>query len=173
MMRKTKSDLTFFILGLFFVSVIVSGCEPLRKKFTRQKKIERQLIHEPILDPIDYPHRVYNVVENYRYRFSLFHVWKKEFISSVDNQASSKRLRYLMDNMIDQLVAMNQLLVYQKRSDLEKAIEDLRAIRVQLDMPSPFFDFPNIRRKVNSITQRVRSKYNLGEIETYIIKEIE
>lgn len=173
MENKRKKNFVFLILGLFCVSLVITGCEPLRKKFTRQKKSEQRLVQEPVLDPIDYPQKVYDALGDYRYRFSLFHVWKKEFIKSIDDQASPKRLRYLMDNMIEQLVSMNRLIVEQKRTDLEQAIKELKGIRSQLDMPPQFYDFPNMRRRVNTITQHVRSVYRLSEIERYIMIQAE
>ena len=80
-------------LGSFILSSI--GCEPLRKKFVRQKKKDenaQQFI--PVLDPIDYPAAVYSAEEGYRKHYSLWRVWHKELMVSLDEQGIDRRQKY-------------------------------------------------------------------------------
>ncbi|MDP8266006.1 MAG: hypothetical protein P9M07_03570 [Candidatus Aceula meridiana] len=170
-MYKTKQcTITLCVLGLFFVSVFTTGCEPLRKKFTRKKSSDRvEVVDEPILDPIDYPDRVYDSVADYKYRFSLFHVWKKEFISSIDDNATPKRMQYLLGSAIVQAEEMSKLLKAEKRVALEKDIVGLKAIQKKIEGPEQFYNAADIKRKTNSLSQKIRSDYNPRDIEADII----
>ncbi|MCX5681092.1 MAG: hypothetical protein NT079_02250, partial [Candidatus Omnitrophica bacterium] len=124
MHRTNKSFFSFLGLAvcLVFIVTIFQGCEPLRKKFTRQKKEEQAQQEEPILDPIDYPEKAYDAKADYKYRFSLFHVWEKEFIGGVDDTASGRRLKYFNDNILVQLQEMEKLVSDEKKAGLQKGI---------------------------------------------------
>ena len=51
--RKRVSGIMVFLLCS--AVVFMAGCEPLRKKFTRKKRMSQVKGIDPILDPVDYP----------------------------------------------------------------------------------------------------------------------
>ena len=54
-------------MGLVLVSLLCGGCEPLRKKFIRQKKQDKEISGTiPILEPIDYPEKIHSSAEDYQ-----------------------------------------------------------------------------------------------------------
>jgi len=170
MYKIKKRTITLCVLGLFFVSIFTTGCEPLRKKFTRNKSSDRiEAQDEPILDPIDYPGKVYDPIADYKYRFSLFHVWKKEFVSASDDGATPKRMRYLLNNMITQAEEMSKLLKKGKSDALTADIATLKEIQQKIDGPTQFYNSADIKRKVNSVSQKIRSDYNPRDLEEDIL----
>lgn len=164
--RRAMSILA--LLGIFSLCVVISGCEPLRKKFVREKKRDKIVREEPVLEPIEYPSSPYDAYSDYANRYSLFHVWKKEFISGIDDQETSKRLRYFLDQMIGQLEEMVHLLREEKSLELAKDMQDLYPIRDQLDSLSYLYYLSKMKRKVNSITQSLRSQYNPSSVREQI-----
>ena len=56
-----RCSMRIIFICLLSVSLIAGGCEPLRKKFTRQKKKDQETSAIiPILEPIDYPEKVHS-----------------------------------------------------------------------------------------------------------------
>ena len=58
------------IIFLFLSTVLMTGCEPLRKKFTRKRKKDQESEIMPVLDPIDYPARMDSPERRYRHFYS-------------------------------------------------------------------------------------------------------
>lgn len=58
-MRKVSRYLNgVIVLALVMTVPLMSGCEPLRKKFTRKKKETQAKAEMPVFEPIDYPAKV-------------------------------------------------------------------------------------------------------------------
>ncbi len=148
-----------WLLIIFLFSVMLSSCEPLRKKFVREKKRDRIVREEPILEPMAYPRKPYDVYSDYGNQYAMFYVWKKEFIAALDDQETSKRLLYLFDAMIGQLKEMGELLTDEKNLELASDMQRLDFIRDRLNHTDYLFYLPRIKREVNSITRSIRSQY--------------
>ena len=66
-----------FIGGFLIVAVMMTtvGCEPLRKKFIRKRKAAQESSEDiPVLEPIDYPDKVYTAEDLYKQHYSLWQV---------------------------------------------------------------------------------------------------
>jgi len=166
--RKRKSFLSVAgtVLCFIFLATTLQGCEPLRKKFTRNKKGEEtEQQYEPILDPIDYPDKVYDPKADYKYRFSLFHVWEKEFLAGVDDQVSGKRLKSFIESIIIQLEEMDKIVVEDKRPALQKAIKGFQGISETLDQPSQFYNLRDLRNQVENYAKPILLNYTPQDME--------
>lgn len=172
-MHKNKTYFSFLgiVVCLMFVATIFQGCEPLRKKFTRQKKEEAEMEEEPVLDPIDYPAKAYDPKADYKYRFSLFHVWEKEFVSGVDDLVSEKRLKYFAENVIIQLVEMDKLVTEEKRADIQKCLKGYKEISKTLDLPSELFNTRDLKRQAENLAKPILLNYTFRKMENNIKTE--
>ena len=172
-MRKIKvQNVSVIILLLVFAfSILASGCEPLRKKFTRKKKtnVENQEF-EPILDPMEYPEKVVDFAADYRYRFSLFRVWQKEFVSGIEDKAHGKRLQYLMNSLIAQIEEMQKLLVGNKAVALGKEIKVFKGFQAELNQPEAFQNLQSMKRKVKTVSNFIISNFSFSSVESDIKK---
>src|SRR5437899_1682173 len=110
-MNNSRSSLkAFLFFSLILVFLISSlGCEPLRKKFVRQKKKEQKEEFEPVLDPIDYPAAVHSPTQDYKHAYGLWKVWNKELLQEIETNDNEKRQVYLLNESIEQLEAMEKL----------------------------------------------------------------
>ena len=111
---KDRCRQTFFLvfIGLMGVSFIFSGCEPLRKKFTRKSKKERatSVAALPILEPEEYPDKPFDPLKEYSYRYSMWNVWYKDYLMATEENTSDKRQSYILSQMAVQLDEMQKLL---------------------------------------------------------------
>src|SRR3989338_3029470 len=132
---------------LFYVSIVsvflllavmtTSGCEPLRKKFTRQKKKDQGGSSKfiPVLDPIDYPDKVVTPQESYRHYFSLWQAWDKELVMRIEEHASNKKIDFTVHQALAQLTEMEKLLTGEKQKQLGQYIAQLREAQKDLAQP--------------------------------------
>lgn len=158
MNKRIMSFLGFVTCFLFIISTL-QGCEPLRKKFTRQKKEEEAQEEQPILDPIDYPAKVYDPKADYKYRFSLFHVYQKEFCAAVDDLQNEKRLKYFADSALVQLEEMERLVVDDKKNGFEQAIKSLKKVSSTLEMSSQLYNIRDLKRSVENLSKPILKEY--------------
>lgn len=110
------------ITALLCVSVVLTGCEPLRKKFTRKKKAS-QIENDkfiPVLEPQEYPTPEENPEENYKQHYAMVRVFHKDLMTSVQEKARVKRSSYAYNQVMDHLNQMKSLLIEEKKGEIEK-----------------------------------------------------
>jgi len=151
-----------FICCLCAVFLVISGCAPLRKKFTRQKKKDRQTDPRfiPVLDPIEYPEKIYSAEEKYKFHYSLWKVWDKDFHQVLERDGSDKRQKYLLSQSIEQLEEMQVLLNDAKQAELKGFIDKLKIVRQDYDKPSSMRNKFSIRSKVGRNGKKIRNGFS-------------
>lgn len=86
------------VLGISTAMLSVSGCTPLKKKFTRQKKVDKENDPKfiPVLNPVEYEERKVSAEENYKYHYSLWKVWNKDLLQTIERDAIISSVRGFM-----------------------------------------------------------------------------
>ncbi len=156
-------------LGSFILSSI--GCEPLRKKFVRQKKKDenaQQFI--PVLDPIDYPAAVYSAEEGYRKHYSLWRVWHKELMVSLDEQGIDRRQKYLVGQLVTQLSEMSKFVTEEKQKGLKDLSDTLFEVQEELEKPSGMRNMYSIKRKIEQSDKKMLNEFNPKVLENDFIQ---
>ena len=169
MVLKTQKAIIKLLLVLFVMTV--SGCEPLRKKFTRhKKKDESQSQVIPVLDPIDYPNAVESPEASYRQYFSLWQVWDKELVMRIGEHASDKKISFTFNQLLLQLTEMEKLLSGEKRQKLKEYIMQLSALQKDLDEPAGVRNDNLIQRKIERIGKNLREGFRIKDVQESIVK---
>jgi hypothetical protein len=166
-MRSSFTIIICFTLAAFFLT----GCQPLRKKFVRQKKKDKEEDIIPVLNPIDYePSRV-SPKERYEYHYSLWRVWYKEFHleMTTDKRTSDKRQRYLLQEMITQIEEMRKWIVEEKQRELSVFLESL--YKAQEDMQTTALTRNNraVKRQVDRAEKGIRINFKPRLVEEFLI----
>ena len=169
MALKIQKIVVTLLLVLFVLSA--NGCEPLRKKFTRQKKKdESQSQVIPILDPIDYPDAVESPEASYRQYFSLWQVWDKELAMRIGEHASDKKISVTFNQFLVQLMAMEKLLTGEKQQKLNQYITQLSALQKDLGQPAAIRNDGIIQSKIERIGKNVREGFRLKNVQGSLVK---
>ena len=154
------------LLLVTFVMTITSGCEPLRKKFTRQKKKDAGTAEFiPVLDPVDYPDKVATAEELYRHYYSLWQVWDRELLVSVQQQTSDKRIKANLDQVLVQLTEMGKLLTGEKQKTLQGYTDQVNTIQKDLIQPAQMRNNGLIQRKLERLDKSVREGFRFKEVQ--------
>ena len=148
--------------------MITSGCAPLRKKFTRQKKADKENNNQfiPVLDPIDYPEQRVSAEETYKYHYSLWKVWNKDLLQTVERDGSDKRQKYLANQSLEQLEAMHELLNDESKTQFAPLVSDLKNVLVELDKPEAMRSKFGVRTKIERYAKKVRAQFTPSVIFT-------
>jgi len=122
---KRKIFLTWRFLGFVCLCMIImtaAGCEPLRKKFTRKKKEQKQEDIIPLLEPLDYPSKALSVFEQYRHHYSLWQVWHKDLMTAIKYNESDKSINYMLGQLIVQIEELQKI----SGASLEEGLGDIK-----------------------------------------------
>lgn len=155
---------------VFLFALTSAGCEPLRKKFTRQKKRDKQLAGDsiPVLEPIEYPAKVYTPLDRYKQSYQLWKAWNKELLDSVSGNESAKRQLYLLGQVKVQLGRLQELIPAEKQDTLSKSLAQLSGIESELQIPVASRSSYSMRSDLESIERSIRNEYAVSKIKDSI-----
>jgi len=154
-----------FVLVIFICSLVTSGCEPLRKKFTRKKKEEKKEEFIPVLEPQEYPAPAFNPEAEYKHRYNLWKLWYDDFMVGLDEKGSNKRQSYILGQLIVQLEAMEQLLTGDRQAQLHQYKDTLREIGQLLVLPAALRNTGLIKRKISTIDTKIHDQFSPRQIQ--------
>ncbi len=165
----------FYVLVVIYVSFLFalcsSGCEPLRKKFIREKKKDKESQEiVPVLEPEEYPVKSISPEEQYRYFYSLWRVWYRDLIQAIDENSSKKRQIYLLNQEIKQLEKMSELLIDEKRELLVPVIEELRDLLQRLQLPAKLKNTFVIKKRLRDIDKKLHDNFRPKIVDIFIRK---
>ena len=168
---KTSAGLSLTLM-LCFVVFLNNGCEPLRKKFIRQKKVEKKVEDAPILTPIDYAPKNSSPQERYAYQYSLFRVWYKELGEEMTEKKvpSNKRQEYLLGEMIARLQEMKKWIVAEKQEGMTASINEFQNIEEQLEASSFFGNSVSMNTRIDRAEKKIRHKFHPKVMGKYFIQ---
>ena len=148
------------------VAILVSGCQPLRKKFTRKKKKEREASERfiPVLEPIDYPKRIFSPEEEYRKHYSLWKIWDKDLAQSIENDDSDKRQKFLLIKNLEELEEMRALLAGEQQMAFDLTLDKMRNVQTVYDKPAAMRNKFTVKKIVSSCAKVIRNTFSPAQV---------
>jgi len=155
-----------------FVAGALSGCEPLRKKFVRKKRIEKTNEVIPVLDPVDYPAMERSPLSVYQYHFNLWKVWLKDFVTAMDEQPSHKQLAGMMEQLDIQLSGMQEVLSGEDEKVFEGFRADLKKVDLALEEPAAIRDDRALKARVVRMDKKLRNNFGLRDMKEKLAADL-
>ncbi len=154
------------------VSVALSSCTPLRKKFTRQKKKGQveDAAFIPVLEPQEYPAPEQNPPENYKEHYNLVKVWYKDLWGALEDKDSDKRARYTIGQVLSHLQEMQKLVVSEKQAQLVQLADLLKYYDSALDSPEALRNKSRIQSDLRAFDRLLRNQLRADKLEGFFIK---
>ncbi len=159
-----KSILSIILIGLLFVW---SGCAPLKKKFIRQKKKSHTEKFIPVLDPIDYPAVHQSAREQYAYHYSLWKVWSRDLLQTLDRDVNKKNQKYLWGQIQTQMQEMKKYISLEKQKELDSLMDKMNQIIKILQKPQALQNRISIKKQLQFIDKSMRKNFKPAVIEKY------
>ena len=158
------------ILFIGIVAVNLSGCETLKKKFTRKQSAKKVT---PVLVPQDYK-GIYPNNVLYSNHFNYWRSWTEDLINCLDTKASNKREKLAAARAVEDLQRMQDLLTGEKKEELTKYVRFYEGVQKKVDMGQPDdAATSSIRNDLESRRRVIMRKFEPKEVKKYILKEEE
>jgi len=161
------------ILSMCLITtVLLTGCEPLRKKFIRQKKKKEETSDFiPVLEPQEYPVKKNGPIEEYAQQYSLFNVWLSDFADNFQRMNNKKRLINDLDAAIKAIDDMGKFLQGSVVDDLGKAKQQVQYLREEYDKPNAFRNISRMNTELRSLHATMVKKFKPKMVKEYLIAE--
>lgn len=165
---RCKHSLMFCIV-IFSCVCLLTGCETLRKKFTRKRKtIDNK--ENVVIVPRDYDEHPFSSDVLYKQYFSYWKAWNQELIQSLGDQESFKRIMSSSQQAAANLKKMSSYLTDEKAGELNVYVEKLGKIDAEIkeahNLPSERMRV--FRYKVSRIYSCVNREYDYTKIKNYL-----
>ena len=160
--KQSAEKIMIMLAAIIVVTFSATGCESFRRKFIRKKQVVKKQEVIPVLNPVDYGTGTINPLERYSYHYSMWQVWEKELRQILEQNRSDneKRQRYLIEQMIIQTEHMGQWLVFSKKEELNKFVNELRAIQLNLKKSEAFKNENQIVRDLRRSGKSMRLHFS-------------
>jgi len=130
-MRRRMTVLRGAVLVLAFL-LTLSGCEALRRKFTRTKR--RSAKQEAmIVTPRDYSEHPFPNDVMYQQNFTYWKAWNQEWVASLHDQDSRKKILSCGEQALVNLEKMASYLTQEKKERLEVHVAATRALQEDIE----------------------------------------
>ena len=158
---RNLNPIPLVIVWCLVITITASGCESLRKKFTRQKKKEDTASGKfiPVLEPEEYPSKEHNPLAAYQYHYDLFKVWHRDLEATIEDRMTDKRQKYAYTNALIHLNAMVQLLNGPAQEHLGTIKKHFENVGRQLDQPAAMRSYPSISTEIRLIGKDIRKGF--------------
>ncbi|MCA9399921.1 MAG: hypothetical protein KC618_09230, partial [Candidatus Omnitrophica bacterium] len=152
---------------------MLTGCEPLRKKFRREKKKDKESLGiVPVLDPVDYAPARILPEEKYTYHYTLWKAWEKELAQNYTNdstQYSDKRQEYLIAEIIQQLGEMKGLIVEDKAKKMGEILKDMDKLQKEYEKPEDLRSRFQMRSLLKRTSRTIRDEFSPEVMKDFYI----
>jgi hypothetical protein len=159
-------NLLMTVVLMLMVTVSLSSCETLRKKFTRHKKEGDQIKEEDaVLEPQDYPAPEHNPPEIYKQHYALIKSWYKDLWGGISERGTDGTVRYAIKQIVDQLELMKVLLKPEKAMGIDKLENLLMFYKTSLDQPRNVRNYSRIQSDLRQFDRELRGEYRFDVVK--------
>lgn len=162
----------FFILAIFICAAfLLTGCESLRKKFTRTKK-KSSSEEEMIVSPRDYSENPLPVEVLYKQYFAFWKSWNQELVSALNDTDPHKKILVCVRESIKNLKNMSSYLVAEKKQGLQVYIERLSDLEKEIGQlaTQPPSRMRMLKYKAERILSAVNRNYDFRKMSSFLIR---
>ena len=161
---------TVLILAVAVAVINMSGCETLKKKFTRKQNTKKVT---PVLVPQDYK-GIYPNAVLYSNHFNYWRSWTEDLMDCLDTQGSNKRERLAATRAVEDLQRMQELLTAEKREELTKYIKFYEDLQKKMELGQPDkMEASSIKSDLESRRRVIMRQFEPKQVKAYILKEEE
>ncbi len=155
------------IACLVVTSISFSACEPLRKKFTRQKKKDASAEQDfvPVLEPQEYPAADKDPVQSYKQHYALIKAWYRDMWTALEERGSDKQQRYLLKTIYGHIDDMRKLVGPQQQRQLDELAKVLSYYDSALGVPLAMRNVSRIRSDLRAFDRMLRNKLRADKIK--------
>ena len=170
-MANRNRSMVVSLIGILILSMSLSACEPLRKKFVRQKKKDQMDSKDfvPVLEPQEYPAPENNPELNYKEHYALLKVWYKDLWTTLEEKDSDRRARYTLKQMMARIEEMRKLVDPPTQGALDQLAGFLDYYIRSLDGPEPLRNRSKIQSDLRAFDRHLRGQCRPDKLQGHFI----
>jgi hypothetical protein len=172
---NSRKKAVLIIAGILVLSLSISSCDTLRKKFTRKKKkgeVEEQAF-VPVLVPEEYPAPELNLEQNYKENYDLIKAWYKDLWTAIDDKSSAKYVHYTISQVTNHITKMEKLVDAPTQANLVKLASFLDYYSASLDDSWQARNVPRIQSDLRAFDRFMRDCLRADRIQGHFVKSIQ
>ncbi len=157
--------MTFAMLTV--VTLTLSSCETLRKKFTRKKKASQieSVEFQPVLEPQEYVAPERNPSEMYKQHYALVKSWYRDLWAGVSERGDDASVKYALKQVFDRLEQMKLLLKTNKAKDIDRLAELLKFYQTSLAQPRAMRNYSRIQSDLRAFDRMLRGQFRVDVVK--------
>lgn len=153
------------------MSMSLCSCEPLRKKFTRQKKRaqleDRNFI--PVLEPIEYPAPENNPQQMYKHHYAMVKVWHTDLGTLLKEKNAEKRSGYTLKQINTHIDGMRSLLQPVKQVEVDKLKQTLTYYTESLNQTGPQRNVSRLQSDLRAFYRQLYHKLRFDKVRGSLV----
>lgn len=166
-----KRESRYFSVTIFVVAcvVLLTGCETLRKKFTRKRK-QAESAEPIVIVPRDYSAHPFPNDVLYKQYFIYWKSWNQELVSSLTDMENYKKIKSCADQALTNLKKMQTYLQEDKAQEMEpyvKKTDDLR-LRIERAKYLPLAQMRGLRYDAERLLSGINKKFDLSSMKDHL-----
>ena len=169
--RRLNFGVTVCVSYVLVLAVLMSGCESLRRKFTRKKKEGQEVTEVPVLEPIEYPAKIYTPQDVYKKHYTLWKAWYKELLENLSPETGQKRQLYLLNQIVANLKEIQKLLPEEKQGELKSSLDRLKKFESDIREPVPVRSLSSWKTELESIEKAIKKEYTFSKVQNNLKPE--
>jgi len=157
-MRKTNRFLIFIV-----ITIALSGCYSLRKKFVRKKKSKEP---QPVyVDFKEYPKETpQDLYDNY-YLFAG--AWMDEIVNSLSDSYNYKRQRHAFSEVMHNLDGINSIFTEEGKTELKPIYDEMASLSKKVSPNMTDIDKSFILRRVEIVRLRFSRNFKHSKVSQW------
>ncbi|OIO35654.1 MAG: hypothetical protein AUJ74_05400 [Candidatus Omnitrophica bacterium CG1_02_44_16] len=161
-----KEKITLVFVVIISCIFMTTGCESLRKKFTRKRK-NRESQEQMIIVPRDYSAHPFPSDVMYKQYFIYWKSWNQELVTSLNDYSSYKKILDCVEQAIMNLKKMAAYLNEAKSKELEVYIKKTEGLKTQIQAAKamPPSRMAMLRYDAERILSSVNRLYDLKKMK--------
>ena len=170
-----RKKVVLVIVGLLVVSLSLSSCDSLRKKFIRQKKkggAEDQAF-VPVLVPDEYPEPRLNPEQNYKENYDLIKAWYTDLWTAIDDKSTAQSIHYTISQVLNHITQMEKLVDAPTQANLVKLAKFLDYYNASLVDSWQVRNVSRIRSDLRGFDRFLRDHLRADRIKGHFVKSIQ
>ena len=163
--RKMAVVVILFVSSVF----LLSGCETLRKKFTRKRK-NKESTETVVIVPRDYSAHPFPNDVLYKQYFVYWKSWNQELVSSLSEAENYKKIDECVDQSLANMKKMQAYLKEEKGKEFEVFVKKTEVLKEEImaakNMPPSRMNI--LRYSADRILSNVNRNFDLKKMKDHL-----
>lgn len=145
------------------------GCTPLKKKFIRQKKKDKETSSDfiPVLEPEIYPVKTASPADTFAQQYTLLKIWVSDFADNYETIGNDKRMVGDLNSALKAVDEMIGQLASASSEDLTALKKQIVWVRDEFEKPSSFRNISRINSELRDVQRNIK-KFKPGLVAEHI-----